>query len=195
MVAACVAALGGVDGLVNSVGIAQPGGVLEVSPEQWHRTMETNVTAAFLCIRQVIPHMLQRGRGSIVNVGSLSGVRALRPEVAYAASKGALSSLSMSVALEFADRGIRCNTVLPGLIDTPLVSAMLRQQAAVRGADLAEGQLAAALAARDRASPTGRMGRAWDCASLVAFLLSDASAYVSAAEIPVDGGLSKRAAL
>lgn len=191
----CAARLGRIDGLVNVVGVTQPGGILEVTTEQWRRTMDVNVTSMFLCIKHALPHMLERGCGSIVNVGSVSGVRAVRPEVAYAASKGAVNSLTMSVAMEFADRGIRCNAVLPGLIKTPLVSAMLRQKAASSGQTLGEQELASALAARDAASPTGRMGEPGHCASLIAFLMSDASAYVNGTEIPVDGGLCMRAAV
>lgn len=193
--ALCASRYGRIDGLVNVVGITLPGGILEVTPEQWRNVMDTNVTSSFLCIKHALPHMLEKGCGSIVNVGSLSGVRSLRPEVAYATSKGAVNSLTMSVALEFAGRGVRCNAVLPGLIRTPLVTAMVKKRKAASGQALRDEELASALAARDASSPTGRMGEPKDCAAVIAFLVSDASAYVNGAEIPVDGGLSMKAAV
>lgn len=193
MAKACAAQHGGIDGLVNSVGITQPRGLLELSEAQWRTTMDVNVLSMVLCCKAVIPYMLQRGSGSIVNVSSLSGCRAIRPEPAYSASKGAVNALSFAIALEFAARGIRTNAIAPGLIRTPLVVSMTKRQLGDDACDAAA--IAAALAKRDAASPTGRMGTPPDVAALAVWLVSDASKYVNAAQIPVDGGLAMRGAL
>lgn len=192
MAAACASRCGRVDGLVNVVGVTMPYGLLETTAAQWRTAMEVNATSQFLCARACMPHMLRAGGGSVVNVSSVSGLRALRAEPAYAASKGAVNSLTTSIALEFAGRGVRCNALAPGLIRTPLVEAMIRSQSA---GEVSPEALAAALATRDASSPTGAMGRPVDCAALAVFLISDAARYVNATLIPVDGGLSMRGKL
>lgn len=192
MAAACAGRCGRVDGLVNVVGITMPHGLLETTAAQWRTAMEVNATSQFLCAKAAMPHMLRGGGGSVVNVSSVSGLRALRAEPAYTASKGAVNSLTMSIALEFAGRGVRCNALAPGLIRTPLVEVMIRSQSA---GEVSPEALAAALAARDASSPTGAMGRPVDCAALAVFLISDAARYINATLIPVDGGLSMRGKL
>lgn len=150
----------------------------------------------FLCAKAVVPYMLRANSGSIVNVSSVSGLRALRPEPAYAASKAAVNALTWSIALEFASKGVRCNAVAPGLIHTPLVTGMIEQQAAAHGAThLSPAALQEGLAKRDAASPTGAMGQPADVAALVVWLISDAAKYVNGSLVPVDGGLSMKGAL
>jgi NAD(P)-dependent dehydrogenase (short-subunit alcohol dehydrogenase family) len=181
-VAGCREAFGGIDILHNNVGIAGVGGPLDIDEADWDRVMRINATSMFLTCKHTIPVFLDRGGGAIVNVSSLSGTKAIRPEVAYAASKGAVNSLTINIAMEFADRGIRCNAIVPGLIDTPLVARALADH-------YGPGGVAAMTAARDAQSPTGRMGTAWDVAHAAVFLASDEARYVNGALIPVDAGL------
>lgn len=183
LVGACVGRFGRIDVLHNNVGITALGGVVEESEESWDRVLRVNLKSVFLTCKYVIPHMERAGGGAIVNVGSIGGLRYLGLDYAsYAASKAALAQLTQTIALQYASRGIRANTVVPGLIDTPMVAAQL-------GAAYA-GSLEDALAARARQSPMGRLGTAWDVAHAALYLASDEAAYVTGAQLVVDGGLS-----
>jgi NAD(P)-dependent dehydrogenase (short-subunit alcohol dehydrogenase family) len=129
--------------------------------------------------------MAAQGAGAIVNVSSVAGMRILagRSHVAYTASKAGVIGLSKSVAIAYAKQGIRCNTVVPGLMHTPLVEHRLVGQ-------LGANDAAALIARRDAQVPMGRMGDAWDVAHAVRFLVSDEAKYVTATELVVDGGLT-----
>jgi len=185
MVAACRAAYGRVDILHNNVGIASLGGPIETTLAQWERVMRVNVTSMFLTCQAVLPHFLEQGGGVIVNVSSLSAVKAARPELAYATSKGAVNALTINIAMEFADRNIRCNALLPGLINTPMVADAMKDHYGPGGMD-------AMIAARDAISPTGRMGEAWDVANAAVFLASDEARYINGMLLHIDGGLQHR---
>jgi len=170
--------------LHHNVGVATAGSVLDLSRDQWDAALSVNLTGAFLMAKHVVPHLLAAGRGSIVTVSSVASIRDtgyVYP--AYNATKAALNQLTVSLALTYADRGIRANAVLPGMIDTPLVASQV--------VDDPEA-LAAALASRDAASPTGRVGSPWDVANAAVFLASDDAAYINGVCLPVDGGLSAR---
>ena len=184
-VAAATAHWGRLDVLHNNVGIGWPKGLLDIGLDDWERVMRINVTAMFLTCRAAVPALLAGGGGAIVNVSSLSGARALRGETVYAASKGAVDALTRNVAMEFAARGLRCNAILPGLMDTPLVRNSL-------GASMGEAEMQTMLDARHALSPTGRMGTGWDVANMALYLASDESAYVNGQCFLVDGGLSNR---
>ena len=148
------------------------------------RRTPINARSFFLTIKHAIPHMLRQGRGAIVNVSSVGSIRWTGLSyLAYATSKAVVNQLTQSVALEYAAQGIRCNAVLPGLLDTPLVQTGL---AAAYG-----GDLDAARAARDAQSPTGKMGDAWDVAYASLYLASDEAKYVNGHLLVVDGGLSR----
>ncbi|MFP6749558.1 MAG: SDR family oxidoreductase [Alphaproteobacteria bacterium] len=185
MVATCRAAHGRVDILHNNVGIAALGGPLETSLEQWERVMRINVTSMFLTCQAVLPLFLEQGGGVIVNVSSLSAVKAARPELAYATSKGAVNALTINIAMEFAGRNIRCNALVPGLISTPMVADAMKD---IYG----DGGIEEMVAARDALSPTGRMGEAWDVAAAAVFLASDEARYINGMLLHVDGGLQHR---
>lgn len=184
MAARCLDRYGRIDVLVNNVGISPPGGLLSLSLSNWERTFAVNVRSVLVCSRAVVPAMRRQGRGSIVNVSSIAGRRvSLPPPHAYAASKAAVDMLTRTIAAEFAAEGIRCNSVVPGLIDTPMVGHSLQ------AAGLTEAEVRAYGEARHRLSPTGRQGSPWDVAAAVLYLASEDSAYVNGTELVVDGGL------
>lgn len=166
----------------GNVGVARTGSVLDLDPDQWRAAVEVNLTGAYLAFRNALPSMLDAGRGVFVNVSSLASIRATGYQYpAYSAAKAALNQLTVSVALEYASRGIRANAILPGLIDTPLVG----NQLAITAEEIA---------ARHALSPTGRMGSPWDVANAAVFLASDRAAYINGVCLQVDGGLGGRVA-
>ena len=168
-------ALGPVDVLVNNAGIVNNiAPVARMTPEAWQRELAVNLSGAFNLIREVVGGMAERGRGRIVNVSSIAAWGGLHRQAAYAASKAGLLGLTKTVALEHARHGVTCNAVLPGLIATERVEAM---PAEIRAAAVA-------------ATPARRLGLTEEVARLIAFLASDAAAFINGAEIPVDGGLS-----
>ncbi|WP_299057134.1 SDR family NAD(P)-dependent oxidoreductase [uncultured Nocardioides sp.] len=171
-------------GLHNNVGAPVVGDVRELDRERWDQALAVNLTSCYLTVRHVLPAMLDAGRGAIVNVSSTASIRATGYTYpAYSAAKAGVNQLTVSLALTYADRGIRVNAVLPGLIDTPLVGRSVVEDATA---------LDEQRAARAAASPTGRMGSPWDVAEAALFLMSDRAAYVNGVLLPVDGGLSAR---
>lgn len=185
MVDACVAHFGRCDILVNNVGIAEMGGPVELSEEGWDRVFAVNVKSMFLACKHVLPLMERQGSGSIVNISSLASTRwGGVPYVAYGASKAAVNGLSRYVAMQYAAKGIRVNTVLPGLIATPMIMEPLTKH---YGCDLNH-----MIALRNSMCPTGSMGEAWDVAHAVLYLASDDAKYVNGIELVVDGGISQQ---
>ncbi|MFI7404282.1 SDR family oxidoreductase [Streptomyces sp. NPDC049541] len=162
---------GQVHGLVNNAGVTWRARVDEVRPEDMARVHAVNVTGPLLGIQYLVP--LMRAGASIVNVGSSAALTAHYP-VAYTASKWALRGLSKTTAMELGPRGIRVNTIHPGFIETDMTASAAP---AFREANL-------------RLTPLGRTGTVDDITPLVTFLLSDDSAFITGAEIPVDGGLT-----
>lgn len=173
---------GNVDILVNNVGVVMHGGPAELAVEDWDRAFALNTRSAFLALKHVLPLMDKAGRGAVVQVSSIAAARAGSAALcAYHASKAALNALGASVAMQYAGRGIRCNNILLGLMDTALV----RQQLAVAHPQGLEHLLAT----RNATCPTGAMGSPWDAADAAAFLASDAARYITGTDIFVDGGL------
>jgi NAD(P)-dependent dehydrogenase (short-subunit alcohol dehydrogenase family) len=187
MVDACLAHYGRIDVLDNNVGIGSSGGPVELDEAEWDLVFAVNVKSFFLTCKYVLPVMAQQRRGAIVNVSSVASIRAPRgiTYVAYNASKGAVNSLTQAVALQYADQGIRCNAILPGLMHTPMIDFLKEQYSA--------GDYERMIAIRDRISPTGKMGTGWDTAKAALFLASDEAAYVNGHLLVVDGGLTVRA--
>ncbi|WP_069300481.1 SDR family NAD(P)-dependent oxidoreductase [Neptunicoccus sediminis] len=172
---------GGLDVLDYNVGISQQGGVLETTDADWDRVFDINLTGALRMTRAVLPLMRDQGGGSLIYVSSLAAVySAPYSYVSYEVSKMALVRFAGSVARENASYQIRSNVILPGVIDTPHVTAFVDSQT-----DPQE-------LARRRAAmvPMGRQGSAWDVARAALFLGSDDSAYITGESLKVDGGLT-----
>ena len=177
---------GRIDILHNNVGYATMGGPIELDETAWHRTIDLNVTSCFITCKHVLPHMLSRRSGAIVNVSSVAAIRYTGyPYVAYYAAKAAVNNFTTGLALQYAKDGIRVNAVMPGLMNTPLIF----QQISGQYQDAEE-----MVKARDAACPMGRMGTAWDVAKAALFLASDEAEYVTGVSLPVDGGLTCRVA-
>ncbi|WP_411887035.1 SDR family NAD(P)-dependent oxidoreductase [Hydrocarboniphaga effusa] len=180
---------GRIDILVNNVGISSRGGLFESDEAEWDRCFSVNVRSVFVAARAVVPIMRRQAHGRIVNVSSIAALRTTTaPPHAYAASKAALGMLTKTLAAEFAADGIRCNSVVPGMIDTPMV----RDSLLASGLD--EAQVRRYTEARHRLSPTGRQGTAWDIANAALFLASEAADYVNGHELVVDGGFTNLSA-
>jgi len=184
-VGACMRRFGRIDILVNNVGGSHPGGAVEMPEEVWDRQIDFNLKTAFLGCKYVLPAMEAQGAGAVVNIASIAGLRMSggRTHIAYSASKAGVIGLSKSVAMAYAKKGIRCNTVVPGLMHTPLVEHRLVRQL---GANDAE----ALIAKRHAMVPMGHMGTGWDVAHAVLFLVSEEAKYITGTEIVVDGGVS-----
>lgn len=183
-VAAALEAYGRVDILHNNVGITSQGGPVETSEETWDRVMTVNVKSMFLTCKTVLPLFEAQRSGAIVNIGALGGVRWTGyAYCAYAASKGAVNSFTQSVALQYAGLGIRANCILPGVMDTPHIYQQISGFYASRDE---------MVAARNKLSPTGRMGDGWDVAHAAVFLASDAARFINGVELMVDGGMHAR---
>ena len=168
--------LGEIDILVNNAGIALPQDYLDVSSEDWDRTMEINSKGVFLGIRYAIPAMQRAGGGSIVNISSIAGIVG-RPlsSPAYAASKGAVRVLTKSTAGRFASENIRCNSVHPGPINTDMIRSVTHSSDPE---------------SRVGSIPLGRIGQSIDVAYGVLYLASDESSFVTGIELIIDGGVT-----
>ena len=181
----CVARFGRIDVLVNNVGGSAPGDPVTMTEEVWDAQVDHNLKTAFLACKHVLPVMEKQGKGAIVNLSSLAALRMSpnRVHVAYSATKGGIVTFSNSVAMAYVKKGIRSNTVTPGLMHTPLVEHRLAK--ALTGGDVQK-----LIDARNAQTPMGRMGDAWDVANAVVFLASDEAKYITGVELVVDGGLS-----
>ena len=179
----CIQTFGKVDILHNNVGIDIPGGVVEMSEEDWDRMMNVNLKSMFLTCKYVLPYMGKQGSGSIINISSINAIRTLPYlSVAYCASKAGIIALTREIAIQYASKGIRANAILPGLMNTPMVVASLT--------DAYGGNVEEMTKIRDAMSPTGKQGDAWDTAYLALFLTSDEARYITGAALVVDGGLT-----
>jgi len=182
-VEACIAKHGRIDALVNNVGRSEPGDPVSLTEETWDAQMDVNLKSVYLTSHLVIPIMVsQPTGGNIVNISSVSGLRYIgKPQVAYSTTKAAILSFTRTTAVIYADKGVRLNSVVPGLINTPLVKVLADKYA---GGDY-EGYCEV----RDKQVPMGKMGTAWDVANAVLFLASKEAGYITGQEIVVDGGL------
>lgn len=186
MVAACIDRFGTIDLLVNNVGGSAKGGPTDLDEAGWDRQMDFNLKSVYLTCRAVLPHMAEKGAGAIVNTSSTSGTRFTgSPQIAYASAKAAIIHFSKVTAVEFAPKGVRVNTVVPGQLHTPMVERRLAGQRM-------GGDVEALLQSRVRRIPLGWMGDGRDTANAALFLCSDEARFVTGTEIVVDGGMSAR---
>jgi NAD(P)-dependent dehydrogenase (short-subunit alcohol dehydrogenase family) len=186
MVEACLGRYGRIDILVNNVGGSAPGGPVELSEEAWDAQIDVNLTSVFLACKHVLPVMEKQGKGAIVNIASTSGIRFTGAfQVGYAATKAGVIQLSRVVAVQYAAKGIRVNTIVPGQLHTPMVEARLARQRA-------GGDIAALLSQRLERIPAGFAGDGRDTANAALFLASDEARFVTGSELVVDGGMSAR---
>ena len=171
---------GGIDVLYNNAGImpADDSSVLDTDVEAWQRVQDVNTRGVFLCCKYGIPHLLERGGGSVVNVASFVAlVGAATSQISYTASKGAVLSMSRELAVEFARRGVRVNALCPGPVETPLLMRLFADDPA-------------AYERRRVHLPMGRLAQAREIAAAALFLASDESSYVTGSTFLVDGGLT-----
>jgi NAD(P)-dependent dehydrogenase (short-subunit alcohol dehydrogenase family) len=186
MVDACVAQYGRVDILVNNVGGSAAGGPVALSEDKWDAQVAFNLKSVYLTCKHVLPVMEAQGNGAIVNTASTSGIRWTgSAQVAYAACKAGVIQLSKVVAVEYAKKGIRVNTVVPGQLHTPMVEVRLAGQRSGGDVDkLLESRLARI--------PLGFMGDGRDTAHAALFLASDEARFITGTEVVVDGGMTAR---
>ena len=176
-VAAIAKRAGTIDILLNAAGFVHHGTVLECSDEDWDFSFDLNVKSMHRTIKAVLPTMLQAGRGSIVNISSAAGVFKAAPNrYVYGATKAAIAALTRSVATDFITKGIRCNCICPGTIETP---SMLQRAAAAgpQGLEMFVGR-----------QPMGRLGTAEEIAALALYLASDESSFTTGVAHVIDGG-------
>jgi NAD(P)-dependent dehydrogenase (short-subunit alcohol dehydrogenase family) len=186
MAAACLTHFGRIDVLVNNVGGSAAGGPVEMAEEVWDAQVDCNLKSVFLTCKHVLPVMEKQKAGSIINLASTSGLRWTgAAQVGYAATKAGVIQLSRVIAVQYAAKGIRVNTVVPGQLHTPMVEARLAKQRA-------GGDVQALLKARVARIPLGFMGDGRDTANAALFLASDEARFVTGTEIVVDGGMTVR---
>ena len=180
-VAQAVNGFGQVDILFNCAGIVHSGRVDTTSPADFERVFKVNVTGTFLMSRAVLPGMVARRSGCILNMASVvSSLRGLPDRFAYGASKAAVIGMTKSIAADYVSVGLRCNAICPGTVDTPSLRARLE----------ATGDYAAALRAFTQRQPMGRLASASEIAGLVLYLASDAASFVTGQAISIDGGMT-----
>jgi NAD(P)-dependent dehydrogenase (short-subunit alcohol dehydrogenase family) len=185
-VAEAISAFGRIDVLVNNVGGSAPGGPVDMSEEVFDAQVAFNLKSVFLTCKHVLPLMAEQGSGAIVNVASTSGLRWTgAAQVAYAATKAGVIQFSRVVAVQYAKQGVRVNSVVPGLLHTPMVEARLANQRT-------GGDVDALLEQRLSRIPLGFMGDGRDTAAAVLFLASDDARFITGTEIVVDGGMTVR---
>jgi 2-keto-3-deoxy-L-fuconate dehydrogenase len=175
-----VAEQGGIDVLVNSAGVAHVGSVLGTTEEEFDRVYRVNVKGVYLCCRAAVPHMLRKGAGVILNLASIASHIGLPDRFAYSMSKGAVHTMTMSIATDYMKR-IRCNCLSPARVHTPFVDGYLAKNYPGREKEMFE-KLSAA-------QPMGRMGTPEEVALLALYLCSDEAAFVTGQAYPIDGGV------
>jgi len=179
MVEAAVDSFGHVDVLYNNAGImpSDDASVTNLSEEVWDRVLDINLKSAFLCSKYTIPHMVEQGKGSIINVASFVAFMGCTvPQDAYTASKGGMLALTKSFAVQYGPHGIRCNAICPGPIETPLLRHLWTSEEARN--------------LRLNRIPLGRFGEARDIIYMALYLASDESSWTTGAWLMVDGGIS-----
>ncbi len=174
---------GRIDILVNNVGRSEKGGPADMSEAVWDAQVDINLKSVYLLCHAVLPIMERQRSGAVVNISSIAGLRYIgKPQVAYSATKAAVTQFTKHTAVVYADKGVRLNAVLPGLMFTPLVHTIAKKYA--------RGDYEGFVATRHAQVPTGKMGTSLDVANAVVFLSSNVAArYVTGQKLVVDGGM------
>ncbi|HCU81450.1 MAG TPA: short-chain dehydrogenase [Chloroflexi bacterium] len=174
--------LGKVSILVNNAGVAHIGTVEDTSEEDFDRVQRINVKGPYNCMKVLVPRMVKNGSGSILNLASIASKLGLAERFAYSASKGAVLAMTLSVAKDYVDKGIRCNCICPGRVHTPFVDGYLEKYYPD------DDERAKAFRALSDYQPMGRMGKPEEIANLAAFLCSDEASFITGSAYDVDGG-------
>ena len=182
LVRSILAADANVDVLVNCVGLPLPGAAHDTDSDAWDRVLNVNLTGTFNVCRALLPAMMTRGVGAIVNLASDAALVGMRGQAAYCAAKAGVAQFTRAAALDAAPRGVRVNCVCPCFTDSPLVRRWIESAP----------DPAAALHEAMTAQPIGRMGRPEEIAAAIAFLCSDEANFITGAVLPVDGGVTAR---
>ena len=178
--------VGAIDALFNCAGFVHAGSILEATEADWDLAFDLNAKAMYRMIRAFLPAMLDRGGGSIINMSSAaSSVKGVPNRFVYGASKAAVIGLTKAIAADFVTRGIRCNAICPGTVDSPSLQQRIAEQAQAQG--LSVEQVSAAFVARQ---PMGRVGRPEEIAALALYLASDESSFTTGQIHVIDGGWS-----
>jgi NAD(P)-dependent dehydrogenase (short-subunit alcohol dehydrogenase family) len=182
LVADALGRFGRIDVLCNNAGSGLLKAVHETSDDEYDRVMDTNVRGVFLACRHVVPHMLARGSGAIVNIGSVAGSVGFETDAAYCASKGAVHALTRQMALDYAAAGVRVNCIAPGFVETEMMRVFIDSHG---DPGPVEDEIVAM-------HPIGRVGRPEEIAAAAAFLASDEASFITGESLAVDGGLLAR---
>jgi len=168
-----------IDILLNIAGYVHHGTIVECSPEDWARSFDLNINSMYRTIRSVLPRMIERGAGSIINISSIaSSIKGIPHRCVYATTKAAVIGLTKSIAVDFVARGIRCNAICPGTVDSPSLAGRMA----------ALGDLEAARKAFIARQPMQRLGKPEEVAALAVYLGSDESAFTTGGTHIIDGG-------
>jgi len=166
--------------LVNCAGIAHIGNLSSTTPEDMDRLFAVNIRGTYLCMRAVIDGMKAAQRGSILNIASIAATRGISDRFAYSMTKGAVLSMTLSVAKDYIAHGIRCNCISPARVHTPFVDGFLAKNY--------PGQESERMKTLSESQPIGRMGTPDEVAALAHYLCSDEASFITGADIPLDGG-------
>ncbi|MEM1210913.1 MAG: SDR family oxidoreductase [Planctomycetota bacterium] len=169
------------DVLVNNAGIVSVGSLAQTDADEMDRVYRVNVKGVYHCLYEAVPLIVQSNGGSILNLASIASLIGIKDRFAYSMSKGAVLTMTYSVAMDYIDQGIRCNCICPARIHTPFVDQYLEKHYA--------GQEAEAFDQLSRYQPIGRMGTPEEVASLAVFLCSDEAGFITGAAYPIDGGV------
>lgn len=186
MVAATVRELGEIDVLFANAGVAGAGTAVDLAEEDWDRVLSINLKGVWLSAKYVLPAMVRRGHGSIVNTASVGGMVGVKGTLPYATAKGGVISMTKQMAADFSPHGVRINAICPSSVVTPLVSRTYAE----RAANASDPEATAQEAMRQMAlkHPIGHMGSVEDVANLALFLASDESGWITGSAMTVDGG-------
>ena len=172
-----------VDILINNAGIAAVGNVEVCTPDELDHIYNVNVKGVYHCLHFALPKMVAGGGGAIVNLASIASKVGIQDRFAYSMSKGAAHTMTLSVARDYIDKGIRCNSVCPGRVHTPFVDGFLEK-------NYPEEERAEMFAKLSKYQPIGRMGKPEEIAELIGFLCSDKAAFITGSAYDIDGGVT-----